>query len=83
MRDAGADHDDLAAAFHECRDGSCACPTNEYDKVATISVAINDRDRQITVRLTAKAGQALDVSAIDDCVRHTLTHGVRERASCP
>jgi hypothetical protein len=65
----GADH--LLAAFQECQEGLCACPTDEYEKVSTLSVESEGSDA-ITLRLVPKPGQRFDESEIDTCLQHTV-----------
>lgn len=61
----------LLAAFQECQEGRCDCPTDEYEKVSTLSVESEGNDA-ITVRLVAKSGQRFDESEIDACLQHTV-----------
>jgi hypothetical protein len=57
-------------AFRECEEGRCACPTEEYRKVASMDVNA-DEDR-IAIRLESKPGERLDSSEIDACLDHTV-----------
>ncbi len=61
----------LLAAFQECQEGRCDCPTDEYEKVSTFSVE-SENDDAITVRLVAKSGERFDESEIDACLQHTV-----------
>lgn len=66
-----AGHDaELIEAFGECQQGRCSCPTDEYEKVATMDVR-SDGDR-IAIRLEAKPGQRFDTSAIAACLDYTV-----------
>ncbi len=62
--------DPLLQAFGQCRDGTCDCPTGEFDKLARIEV-ISDEEG-IVIRLRPKPGESLTDSEIDACVRWTL-----------
>lgn len=61
----------LVAAFQECQEGRCDCPTDEYEKVSTLTVERDGNDA-ITVRLVAKSGERFDESEIDACLQHTV-----------
>lgn len=76
LRDITASREGLLGAFQECREGRCDCPTDEYDKLA--SMWVRDRPDAITVRLDAKGGETLDESDIEACLRHTV--GKAERS---
>jgi hypothetical protein len=65
----GADH--VLAAFQECQEGRCDCPTDEYEKVSTLNVESEGSDA-ITLRLVPKSGQRFDESEIDACLQHTV-----------
>ena len=65
--------DPLLQAFGECRDGACDCPTEEFDKLATVEV-ISDEEG-IVIRLRPMPGESLTDSEIDACVRWTLDRG--------
>ena len=58
-------------AFQECQEGRCDCPTDEYDKVSTLTVE-NEGNDAITVRLVAKSGERFDESEIDAFLQHTV-----------
>lgn len=61
----------ILSAFQDCQDGRCDCPTDEYQKVATLSVEREANDA-ISVRLVPKPGQRFDESEIDACLQHTV-----------
>lgn len=61
---------ELLQAFQECQDGSCSCPTDEYQKVA--SMAVDAEDARIAIRLEAKPGAVLDASEIERCLDYTI-----------
>ena len=59
----------LLSAFQACREGRCACPTNEYEKLDSLEIAA--QGGEINLRLKAKSGQALDSNEIAKCLEHT------------
>lgn len=64
-----ATKDQVLQAFAECQEGRCACPTDEYKKLASMEVR-NGVDL-ITIRLEAKPGETLDASQIEACLDYT------------
>ena len=62
--------EELLEAFQECQGGTCSCPTDEYEKVASMTVAADGN--RIAIRLEAKPGAKLDVSEIESCLEHTI-----------
>ena len=60
----------LLAAFDECRQGNCSCPTDEYEKVATMDVRASGV--AINIRLQAKPGNTLDTTELAACLEHTI-----------
>jgi aerobic-type carbon monoxide dehydrogenase small subunit (CoxS/CutS family) len=67
--DVAGRQDQLMQAFGECQAGQCSCPTNEYEKLASMEVE-QDEDA-IRVRLEPKPGESLDTSAIAACLDST------------
>ncbi len=61
---------ELLEAFGECAEGRCSCPTDEYEKLASMDVQPGD-DR-IDIRLEAKPGTSLDTSEIEACLDYTV-----------
>lgn len=61
----------LLAAFQDCQEGRCGCPTDEYEKVSTFSVEQDGADA-IRVRLTPRPGERFDESEIEACLEHTV-----------
>ncbi len=60
----------LLTAFDECQQGRCSCPTDEYEKVASMEVrAVDDR---IDIQLTSKPGTRFDDAGIAACLDHTI-----------
>ena len=61
--------DQLLQAFGECQAGQCSCPTDEYQKLATM--AVEPGDDVLRLRLDAKPGERFDVSEIAACLDYT------------
>ena len=59
----------LLAAFQECQEGRCACPTNEYSKLE--SLEIEQADGKLNLRLSSKKGEVFDSDAIGKCLDYT------------
>lgn len=70
VTEAGEDRPRILAALGECRDGRCGCPTNEYEKLETMSVG-EDADA-LVVDLVAQPFLQLDPAEIDACLRFTV-----------
>ena len=61
--------EELLAGFQACREGRCACPTDEYRKLESLD--IDESPGKISLRLTAKTGRVFDEAAIEKCLDHT------------
>ena len=66
---------ELLEAFDECRSGRCACPTDQYDKLA--SMQVQRGDRAITLKLEPKPGERFDTAQLQTCLEHTIAKTVR------
>lgn len=65
--------EELLEAFGQCQQGQCSCPTDEYEKVASMDVEpAGDR---IAIRLAAKPGTTLDTAGIAACLDYTVGRG--------
>ena len=63
----------LLEAFDDCRSGRCSCPTDQYDKLASMDV---DRaEDSITLRLEPTPGARLDTTELQTCLEHTIGKG--------
>lgn len=60
---------ELLEEFAKCAAGTCSCPTPQYAKVQSIDV--QPRAAGVTVDLTLKPGEAIDVADIEQCLAHT------------
>lgn len=59
----------LLDEFAKCAAGTCSCPSTQYEKVE--SMTVHATDAGVTVDLTVKPGQALDLADIERCLEHT------------
>ena len=67
----GAKKGQFLEGFAACQAGQCACPTDEYSKLAAMDVTV--AADSIQVRLQAKPGEKLDASQIETCLDYTTT----------
>lgn len=61
----------LLAAFQDCQDGRCDCPTDEYDKVSALTIESEPGDA-VEMKLISKPGEHFDESEIEACLRHRV-----------
>jgi hypothetical protein len=66
----------LLEAFHECSEGTCTCPTDEYEKMESLHVV--DGGDTIQLSLKTKEGEEIDTDAIEKCLDYT-----KKRVSAP
>jgi hypothetical protein len=59
----------LMEAFHECSEGRCTCPTNEYQKVQKLDIV--DSEDAIQLTITAKPDEQIDTTEIEKCLEYT------------
>ena len=59
----------LLEAFQECSEGRCTCPTEEYKKVAVMTVT--NQDDLIQLSIQAKEDETIDTSEIEKCLDYT------------
>jgi len=59
----------LVDAFQKCQEGSCLCPTQEYQKLD--SLQIEQTDGEIKLRLRPKEGTQFNQAEIERCLEHT------------
>lgn len=60
---------DLLDEFAKCAAGTCSCPTPQYEKLE--SMDISTQTAGVTVELTVKPGEVVDVADIEKCLDHT------------
>ena len=71
LTEVGGHQEQLLEAFGECQAGRCSCPTDEYQKLASMDVE-NHQDA-IRIRLTTKPGEKLDAAEISACLDYTTS----------
>ncbi len=59
----------LLAAFKECQEGRCSCPTQEYQKLG--SLLVEQTAGKISLRLKSKEGTQFNQGEIERCLEHT------------
>ena len=59
----------LLEEFNKCASGTCSCPTPQYRKLQAIDVQA--QPGVVSVELTAKAGEVIDIEDIEHCLDHT------------
>lgn len=69
VSEVGGKQDQLLEAFGECQAGRCSCPTDEYEKLA--SMDIEQAGDNVRLRLEAKPGEKFDTSEIAACLDYT------------
>jgi hypothetical protein len=70
--------DKLLEAFGECQAGRCSCPTDEYQKLA--SMEVEQETDTIRLRLHAKPGERFDTSEIAACLDYTTAKAAKATA---
>lgn len=72
LTEVGDRSDELLTAFAECQAGRCSCPTDEYRKLAAMSIE-HDGDA-VHMRLQPKPGQRFDLAEVEACLEHTTAN---------
>ena len=70
LTEVGGRQDEFLSAFAECWSGQRSCPTDQFEKLASMDV--HQSEDQIALRLNSKHGTRLDSSDIAACVDHTV-----------
>jgi hypothetical protein len=70
VREIGDGTPQVHALLQDCQQGRCRCPTDQYDRLAGIDVEIGDDE--VGLKLHPRAGQQLDVNALQACLHYTL-----------
>lgn len=60
----------LLEEFNKCANGTCSCPSTQYNKLAAIDV--QQSADGVNVALTVKAGEVIDKADIQRCLDHTV-----------
>lgn len=71
----GPDKDRLLQAFQQCRQGQCACPSDEYIKLA--SIELDSSGDSLTLELKCRRGLQLDPDEIEKCLAYTTARAVK------
>ena len=58
--------EELLGAFGACQAGRCSCPTDEYRKLAAMS--IDPAEDGIRLRLTPRPGERFDLTQVGACL---------------
>ena len=72
VRDTAGRTSQLLTSMQDCQAGQCACPTDQYNRLAAMEVRAGDDD--VTVRLQPLPGERLDPEELQTCLDYTLTH---------
>lgn len=59
----------LLEELGKCAAGTCACPSTQYEKLASID--IQQTSDGVSVDLKAKAGENIDPADVAHCLEHT------------
>lgn len=62
----------LIQNLKECQEGTCSCPTNEYEKLTKMEIIVGDDD--INIELEPKQGEKIKFEEIEKCLDHASTH---------
>ena len=68
VSDIAEQEEELLTEFQACQEGRCSCPTDEYEKLASLEIARSVG--KISLRLKAKAGHEFDRAEIEKCLHH-------------
>ena len=66
----GAQEEQLLAAFAQCQQGQCSCPSDEYQKVESMDVSSGEGE--ILIQLRPKEGTSFDISQLTACLDYTV-----------
>ena len=61
-----ADKAAVLETIQECADGSCACSTDEYQKVETMQIVPGPNSIQLNIEV--KSGEVIDPNCISECL---------------
>lgn len=69
VTETGGKQDKLLAAFQQCQQGRCACPTREYSKLESLEIEADEDS--IRLKLESKPGEKFNESEIGKCLEYT------------
>ena len=64
-----ADKNAILETIQGCADGSCACSTDEYQKVESMQILPGTNSIQLNIEV--KAGETIDPNGISECLTPT------------
>ena len=70
LRETGDRTPRLLASLQECREGRCGCPTDQYDRLADMTIEADAGE--VTIRLRPRDGESLDANQLQDCLDYTV-----------
>lgn len=59
----------LLEAFQECKEGHCSCPTEEYKKLDSMKIEVDDEN--LILQLESKDGAKIDINEINKHIEYT------------
>jgi len=62
----------LLSDFRKCQNGSCDCPTDQYEELESLQIL--SEDDSIRLQLHPKKGKCFNINEIENCVRYTLAN---------
>ncbi len=65
-----ADKNAILETIQGCADGSCACSTDEYQKVESMQILPGASSIQLNIEV--KAGEIIDPNCISECLAPTI-----------
>jgi hypothetical protein len=65
-----ADKNAILETIQGCADGSCACSTDEYQKVESMQILPGANSIQLNIEV--KAGEIIDPNCISECLAPTI-----------
>lgn len=64
------DKNAILETIEGCADGSCACSTDEYQKVETMQILSGPDSLQLNIEV--KPGEVIDPNCINECLAPTI-----------
>ena len=65
-----SEHEELMINFQSCQEGKCDCPSDEYKKLADLT--IKKSTDELVLDLKAKSKQQFDKSEVEKCVEYVI-----------
>jgi len=67
--DIKTDKEKVLEALQECQEGRCSCPTDEYEKLESLS--IEETEEGVELHLKSKQGNQLNKEEVERCLDYT------------